>query len=83
MSTQDWLLLGALLVQIVGGIIYFEQRMGKFLTREEHERICKDARDATTDKLDAILEKVNEVGANVTKMVPTVAVLADRAGIQR
>lgn len=83
MTIQDWFLLGALGIQVIGGIFYFEQRMGRFLTRDEHERICQRARDATTEKLDAILHKVDEVSSNLSKIVPTVAILSDRAGIHR
>lgn len=83
MTIQDWFLLGALGIQVLGGIFYFEQRMGRFLTRDEHERICQRARDATTEKLNRIEQKIDDVSTNVGKIVPTVAVLADRAGVQR
>lgn len=49
MSVDQWVALGGLLLMIIGIAVRMERRMGKVLTREEHERICKE-RNARVEK---------------------------------
>jgi len=91
MDAEAWILLAGVVAPIVGGLlawlIYIERRM---MTRDEHERLCKAARDSTAEKLDQVLDQLTDarnshdrVATAVQELSRTVAVLADRAGVQR
>jgi hypothetical protein len=54
MSLETWIALGGLALTIVGIAVRMEQRMGRALTRDEHERICKDRNDRVEKQLDDI-----------------------------
>jgi hypothetical protein len=87
MDAQSWILLAGVVAPIVvgllGWLVYIERRM---LTREDHARICKDARDDASEKLDRILEEMKAARESRHTLTNTmhelalkVAVLTDRS----
>lgn len=49
-----------LLLALIGIIVRVERRMGKALTREEHERICKDRNDRVEKQIDDMRGEMRE-----------------------
>lgn len=87
MDAESWILLAGVFVPIIGGLlgwlVYIERRM---LTREDHARICQDARDDASEKLDRILDEMkaaresrHSLSNAVHELALKVAVLADRS----
>jgi type III secretory pathway component EscR len=54
LSVEAWVGIVALLFTVIGGIVYVERRMGKALTREEHERICQERNTRVEKQLDGL-----------------------------
>lgn len=52
MSLDTWIALGGLAVTILGIAVRMERRMGKALTREEHEEICSKRNQTVQKSLD-------------------------------
>lgn len=52
MSVEQWVAVGTFAVLIIGIIIRVERRMGKALTREEHERICSARNEHVQKSID-------------------------------
>lgn len=49
MSVETWIALGVFVVSLIGIAVHVERRMGKALTRDEHDEICKE-RNATVQR---------------------------------
>ena len=60
MSVEAWVGIGGLLLAVIGAIIRMEQRMGKTLTREEHERICQERNARVEKQLGDMREEMRE-----------------------
>src|SRR5579871_4234027 len=62
MDAQAWVAIVAIAVTVLGGLcgfaLYIQRRMGQFMTREEHDKICRERGKETTHKLDEIIEKI-------------------------
>lgn len=56
MSVEEWIGIAGLLLAVIGAIVRMEQRMGKVLTREEHERICQERNSRVEKQLGEIRE---------------------------
>lgn len=60
MSVEAWVGIVGLLLTVIGAIIRMEQRMGKALTREEHERICQERNARVEKQLGDMREEVRD-----------------------
>lgn len=95
MSIELWIEGGTFAVLIIGIFVRMEQRMGKALTREEHEKICRERNDRVERQLDALDEKTErrhaensqkldglckDVGDSLGEIRIAVAILKDRQG---
>lgn len=61
MNVEQWVAVMSLTAMILGVIVRGERRMGKFLTREEHEEICERRNREQGDKLDVIRTDIREI----------------------
>lgn len=53
MSTAaEWIGAAGVALTLIGIMVRMERRMGKALTREEHEQICKERNDRVEKKFD-------------------------------
>jgi hypothetical protein len=57
LSVEAWIGIGGLLLTVIGAVLRMEQRMGKALTREEHERICMERNARVERQLEDLREE--------------------------
>lgn len=62
MNVAEWVGVGAGIVTMGGVVAGIMDRImrGKYLTREEHERICKDRNDRIEKTIDSMREDMNQ-----------------------
>lgn len=58
MSVEQWLGLASLVLVLAGIVVRVERRMGKALTREEHEKICKERNDRVERQFSEFREEI-------------------------
>lgn len=52
MTTTEWVEVATLAITVITIIVHVERRMGKALTREEHERICMERNERVEKQLE-------------------------------
>jgi hypothetical protein len=58
---QDWVAAMTITGAFLGLLIRGERRFGRYLTREEHEKICEQRSNEQGDKLDVIRADIREI----------------------
>lgn len=74
MSIEQWAGIAGLAIALIGIVVRLERRMGKALTREEHEAICKDRNDRVEKQINALrsdMERRHEENRDTFEKIET------------